>query len=104
MKESQITEIFAVIFALIGAILFFTGDSDEGKAFGIVLLIVGILLIVVLAPIFKAKEMAAKQKSKNIEKSENVEKQRKCPNCNKKMDADWEICPYCRANLNTEDD
>lgn len=68
MSESKMTEFFSIIFALAGAILFFTADSDKSKALGIVLLVIGILAICILAPIFKAKELADKQKSENSEK------------------------------------
>ena len=100
MSESKMTELFAFLLSLTGAILLFTSDTEKSKGFGIVLIAIGIFSIVILAPIFRAKEIAEKQK-KNPEKE-----QRKCPACGKKMEEEWEICPYCQTylNLNAEDD
>ncbi len=95
MSESKTAELFSFILTLVGAILFFASDSDEAKTFGIALTIIGILAICIITPIFKAKEIAAKQKT------ESKEEQKKCPKCNKNMDNDWEICPYCQTDLNT---
>lgn len=95
MSESKMAELFSFILTLAGAILFFTGDSDKSRTLGIVLAVIGILAICIITPIFKAKEIAAKQKE------EHKEDQKRCPKCGKKMESDWEICPYCQTDLNT---
>lgn len=94
MSESKMTELFSFILALAGGILFFTTDSEESKTFGIVLLVIGILAICIVAPIFRAKEIAAQQEKGNKEEP------KKCPQCDKKMESDWQICPYCQTDLN----
>ncbi|MBE6665991.1 MAG: zinc ribbon domain-containing protein [Ruminococcaceae bacterium] len=100
MSESKMTELFSFILTLVGAILYFTSDEEKSKIFGIVLAALGIFCIIIIAPIFRAKELAAKQK-------ENHQKEpKKCPECGKKMEEEWEICPYCQTDLNVclEDD
>ena len=95
MSESKMAELFSFILTLTGAILFFTSDTDKSKTFGIVLLIIGIIAICIIVPICKAKESASNSKENKIEE------QKKCPECGKKMENDWEICPYCQTDLNT---
>ena len=98
MSESKMAELFSFILMLTGAIFYFTGDEEKIKIFGIILAALGIFCIIIIAPIFRAKEMAEQQK-------EMLQKeQKKCPACGKKMEEDWEICPYCQTFLNEDDE
>ena len=57
MSESKMVEFFSILSALAGAILCFAGENEKSKGFGIVLLILAVLCIIIIAPIFRAKEM-----------------------------------------------
>ena len=98
MSESKMVEFFSILSALAGAILCFAGENEKSKGFGIVLLILAVLCIIIIAPIFRAKEMAAQQKGKSQKES------KKCPSCGKKIEDEWEICPYCQTYLISSED